>query len=183
MIRQVLVAAEEFTHERMVDLVLAETFTIGLLYSTGVAGAEDGLHAGRGLCDNGSRAHGRHGDQRRIAQSVLANPVLHLLRQTLDELALRQTLPVEQWEGALLLRHVDGRFVGVVADRLHDLLDGVECFVGVVFHTHLEERIGETGNPQADTTIRGDGLLDLVGGVVGHVVVDHIIEEPRRNSG
>ena len=68
------------------------------------------------------RAGGRHRQQMTVANAVLRNRVLKLARQLQHERTGAVFDLVKLGEGALLLRDLDRRAVGGVAQRAHDLV-------------------------------------------------------------
>ena len=87
-IGQVFIAAKHIFDQRMIHFVLTKTLPVVLLDATRVASAENRFYTRGRLRHDRPRAHRRHSDQRAVAQALLLNPLLEVLGQALDELAL-----------------------------------------------------------------------------------------------
>ena len=124
-------------------------------------------------------AGGRDRQEVRIAQAVLADAVLDLLRQARGEVAAGEVhVGVEQREGAALFRQFDRIQVGAVAHVLGDLGRHGARGIGVVAQLEHDQGVAEAGEAQADAAL----VLRFLELLLERPVrgVEHVVEHAHR---
>src|SRR5579885_1036222 len=119
------------------------------------------------------RPRRRLGQQHGIANPLLPDLLLNMLRQLLDKLPLHILLAIKPGKCPLLHRDIRRSLVGRVANRGIDALDDRKRLPAAIGHLHLQQRIGQPHRPQPRAPrpqLRLAVLLNEVFGGVNDVV-------------
>src|SRR5579885_2292683 len=117
--------------------------------------------------------------QHGIANALLPDLLLNMLRQLFDKLSLHVLLAIEPGKCPLLHRDIRRSLIGRVADRGIDALDDGKRFLTAVGHLHLQQRIGQSHRPQPRAPRPKLCLAVLLNEVFGSV--DDVIQEAHRH--
>ena len=163
-------------------LVLALA-AIGLAFAAGVSPGKRRLNAVGCVVREGQahRARGRNRQQMAVANAVLANGVLNVLRQAAGKRAGGQVaLGIELGKGAFFLRQGNRGAVGRVTHTLGNLRRHGAAFGCVVAQAQHGQGIAHAGEAHANTALGGRLRTLLLQGPVGHI--QHVVQRAHLGS-
>ena len=107
-------------------------------------------------------AGGRDGGEQRVADAVAGDAVPQILLQLADRFAGQKLVAIEEREGALLARDLDGGGIGRPAQRPHPGLAQRHRIAGPVARPAHDEGVGQPADAEPDAPL-GPRLLFLLG--------------------
>src|SRR5262249_409273 len=90
--------------------------------------------------------------EQRVADAVIVDRLAQILVELADRLTGEISLLIKGREGALLSRALHGAEIGGTLPRLHPLLGQLDGARRAVADAAEDQRIGEAGNAEADTS-------------------------------